>query len=119
MRKTLFDFKRQQEMFFFVTVLDRFPCSCNSLGSFNLNKLGGEKPHEALGFGVVGGIKWRHSRRGGENVWREMQVYCLRYYIAQCCSSRKSHLLGVASCWLSDSLKLHETVAWKNSKVRF
>ena len=39
----LLDFKLQQEMFFFVVVLDSFPCSCNSLGSFNLNKLGGGK----------------------------------------------------------------------------
>lgn len=69
MRQTLFDFKLQQEMFFLVAVLDCFSCSCNSLGSFNLNKLGGgKKPHKALGFGVVGDIKWRHSRRGGENV---------------------------------------------------
>jgi len=32
----------QQEMFFFVAVLDHFHCSCNSLGSFSLNKLGGK-----------------------------------------------------------------------------
>lgn len=39
--QTPFDSKLQQEMFFFVAVLDHFPCSWDSC--FNLNKIEGEK----------------------------------------------------------------------------
>lgn len=65
-------------MFFFVAVLDHFPCSWDSLGSFNLNKIEGEKkePHKVLGFGGAADIKWRHSRRGNAGLVLSFQ-HCL------------------------------------------
>lgn len=48
------------------------------------------------------------QKRRGKHVWRETQVYCLHYYMHSIVVAGGLILcaaLGVASRWLSDSLK--------------
>lgn len=69
MTQTPFDSKLQQEMFFLVAVLDHFPCSWDCLGSFNLNKIEGEKKNLVRCWGLV-----EQQTLNGGTAEEEMQV---------------------------------------------